>query len=55
MSRTVGCFNFLRGRRSTNKNGVAAPLEVQQPPRHHGGGEVVSGLAHTAGYFNPVL
>ena len=40
MSQTAGCFGFLRGRRSNKE--VAAPLEVQQPPRRHGGGEVVS-------------
>ena len=40
MSETAGCFGFLRGRRSTKE--VAVPLEAQQPPRHHGGGEVVS-------------
>ena len=42
MPETVGCFHFLRGRRSLKKYEVTAPLEVQQPQRHHGGGEVVS-------------
>ena len=50
MSETTGCFYFLRGRRSLNKkNEVVAPLKVQQPQRHHGGGEVVSDLSRTVG------
>jgi hypothetical protein len=45
MSESAGCFNFLRGRRSLNKKGeVVIPVQAQQPPRHHGGGEVVSNL-----------
>lgn len=50
MSESAGCFRFLRGRRSLNKKGeAAAPLEVQQPQRHHGGGDIVSDLSYTAG------
>ena len=49
MSETAGCFDFLRGRRSTKE--VVVPLEVQQSPRHHGGGEVVSNPGYTAGYI----
>lgn len=56
MSGTAGCFDFLRGRRSLNKRDeVAAPLEVQQSRRHHGGGEVVSNLAYIAGCFSPFV
>ena len=49
MSETAGCFDFLRGRRSNKE--VVAPLEAQQPPRRHGGGEVVSNSGCTAGYI----
>jgi len=49
MSKTAGCFGFLRGRRSNKE--VVAPLKVQQPPRRHGGGEVVSNPGRTTGYI----
>lgn len=56
MSKTAGCFDFLRGRRSSNKRAeaVAPPLEAQRPQRHHGGGQVVSRLALLRVIFNPL-
>lgn len=53
MSKSAGCFGFLRGRRPLNKKGeVVAHLEVQQPPRHHGGSEVVSDVSHAEELFS---
>lgn len=52
MSETARCVDFLRGRRSANrKDEVVTPVEVEQLPRRHGGGEVVGRFTCAAGYF----